>query len=147
MVSSSLYLPALWYHSHFTYQCCGIFPTLPTSVVASSPLYLPALWHLPHFTYQRCSIFPTLPTSVVASSPLYLPALWHHSQLIYQRFGKLHCLLQYAFRTQSDQYTYRTVAEDWAERQLLDGQTLSLPSRSAQKPNLVRLSVLPDKPD
>jgi hypothetical protein len=31
------------------------------------------------------------------------------------------------------------VAEDWAERQLLDGQTLSLPSRSAQKLNLSAL--------
>jgi len=88
-----------WYLPHFTYQRCGIFPTVHTSVVASFPSYHTALWHLPHCTYQRCGIFPILPHSFVVSSPLYIPVLWHLSHLTSQRCGQLHCWLQCAFRT------------------------------------------------
>jgi len=93
-------------------------------------------WYLPHFTYQHCGIFPTLHTGVVASFPSYLTALWPTPLLASM------CL-----QDSSDQYTYQIAAEGWVVRQLLDGQTVCLPSRSAQKLTVARLCVHPEKPD
>ena len=79
----------LWHHSHLTYQLCGIFPIVHTSVLASFPYYLPALWYLSRCTCRRCGIIPIFPNRVVVSYPLYVPALWRHSHLTYHRSGVL----------------------------------------------------------